>query len=57
MRSDGTQTDLWRDRPVSAADYRAAAEAALANPFETEEQRRQRAQYYLTLAERIETSQ
>lgn len=54
MRSDTTQTDIWRDRPPCAADYRAAAEAALANPFETEAQRAARAAHYLAQAEQLE---
>ncbi len=49
------QTDLWRDRPATAADYRAAAEAALQNPYEPPERCQQRAAHYLALAARLES--
>lgn len=56
MRSDRNQLDILLDRPATAADYRAAAEAALANPLETQEQRQRRADHYLAEAQRLEAA-
>ena len=54
MRSDTTQMDLFRDQPPRAEHYRAAAEAALKNPYETPDDCRRRAQHYHDMADAIE---
>lgn len=54
MRTDRNQLDIILDRPPTAADYRAAAEAALSNPLETQEQRQRRHDHYLAEAARLE---
>lgn len=42
-----TQPDLLRSQPAAmAAAYRQAAESALTNPYETQDQREARARYY-----------
>ncbi len=56
MRSDRNQTDLFRDRAPTAADYRAAAETALMNPLESPQSCQQRAEHYLAMAARLESS-
>ena len=50
------QTDLFRDRAPTAADYRAAAESALHNPYESTDQCRKRAAHYMELAARIDST-
>lgn len=54
MRSENCQTDIFRDRPANAADYRAAAEAALRNPFETPDAAQRRHDHYMAQAEQLE---
>ena len=51
MRSDTTQLDLYRHGDAGmAAHYRAAAETARVNPWETPEACEQRARHYEDLA-------
>ncbi|SOO32765.1 hypothetical protein XFF6994_2330008 [Xanthomonas citri pv. fuscans] len=54
MRSDTTQRDIWRDRQPTASDWRASAEAALRNPYETPERCQRRYDYCLQQAQRCE---
>lgn len=55
MRSDTTQLDVFRHDPARvAAAWRTAAETALHNPFHTERERKQRHDYYLQQAARLE---
>ncbi|MCW1981593.1 hypothetical protein FHY25_001509 [Xanthomonas arboricola] len=54
MRSDNTQGDLQRGRQPTAADWRASAEAALRNPYETPARCQRRHDYCLQQAQRCE---
>lgn len=55
MRSEGSQLDLMRHAPAELARvYRAAAETALINPYESPAERQWRADAYLAEAARLE---
>lgn len=55
MRSDIAQLDLYRHGDAGMAEaFRQAADAARRNPFETPEQREERARHYELQAERHE---
>lgn len=54
MLSHGNQTDIFRDRQATAREFRAAAKAALRNPFETPEACQRRHDHYKREAERAE---
>ena len=54
MRSDTTQLVLFRNAAPTASQWRAAAEAALKNPYETPDDCRRRAKHYHEMADAIE---
>lgn len=55
MRSHNRQLDLVRHSdPAKVEAYKAAAETALRNPFETPDACERRRQYYLAEAARLE---
>ncbi|MCW0398734.1 hypothetical protein NB688_000548 [Xanthomonas sacchari] len=57
MRSDTTQMDLGIRLKPTAEDWRQAAATALINPYETPDRCRQRADYCLAQAKKIEESE
>lgn len=54
MRSDGKQLDLGIRLKPTAEDWRQAAATALINPHETPERCRQRSEYCLAQARKLE---
>lgn len=55
MKSEGQQTD-WVARQREAAAWRIAAETALVDPYRSERERQERADYYRNQAERLEAA-
>ncbi len=53
MKSEGQQTD-WVTRQREAAAWRIAAETALVDPYRSERERQERADYYRRVAAKLE---
>ncbi len=55
MKSEGQQIDFI-ERQREAAAWRIAAETALVDPYRSERERQERADYYRNQAERLEAA-